>query len=142
MPFSDEFKDNNAAQKSALMLAFIGDAVFERFVREIAVTRIPGAKVRKLHIVCSAAVNCRSQAEVLTRIESSLNETERGVVHRGMNSKPHSVPKNANIDDYLKATGFEALLGYLELSGQNGRLFEILDQCKETVESFIDGANK
>ncbi|MBP5313129.1 MAG: Mini-ribonuclease 3 [Clostridia bacterium] len=142
MIMNEGFIDGNAIQKNALTLAFIGDAVFERYVRELAVYMIPGAKVRKLHVVCAAAVNCRSQSEILTKLEKELREDELSVVRRGMNSKPHSIPKHADIDDYLRATGFEALLGYLELSGNPERLSEILASCRESVEEYINGANK
>ncbi len=142
MPLNNEFKVKDANLLNALTLAFIGDAVFEIYVRGIAVTRIPGARVNKLHRVCAAAVNAASQAELLAAIESKLNETELNVVQRGKNSKPHSVPKNAKIEDYLHATAFEALIGYLELSGLYERQSEILELCRDKIESFIDNANK
>lgn len=142
MPVFDEFTDKDAALNNALTLAFIGDTVFERFVRELAVKRIPGARVRKLHKVCSAAVNAGAQAKILDSLTGSLSETELSIVKRGRNSKPKSIPKNQSIEDYLKATGFEALIGYLELSGDDARLLEILALCEPDVSAYIDAADR
>ena len=71
-----------------------------------------------------------------------LNDTELSVVRRGMNSKPHSIPKNAETEDYLKATGFEALIGYFEISGDKERLGQIFDSCRGLMTEMINKANK
>ena len=136
------FTVKDANLMNALALAFVGDAVYERYVREIALTRIPGAKVNKLHRVCAAAVNAKAQAEILSIIAPSLTEDEQNVVQRGKNSKPHKDHKNAKIEDYLHATAFEALIGYLELSGKDERLSEVLLLCKQKIESFIDESGR
>ncbi len=141
MPVFQEFTDEKAELNNSLSLAFIGDAVFERFVRELAVSMIPGAKAHKLHKVSAAAVNCGAQAKILETVIPHLSEKELSVLRRGINAKPHSLPKNAEPEDYFKATGFEALLGYLELSGQDWRLNEILQLCLEPVSAFISNAN-
>lgn len=109
-----------------LVLAYIGDAVYEVYVR----TYIVGnglVKTNMLHKCASTKyVSAKSQAKILDDIIDGLNETELNIVRRGRNSSPNTIPKNADIADYKKATAFEALIGYLFLSNQIERLEEIM----------------
>lgn len=107
-----------------LSLAFVGDAVFEIFIR----TEILGKgrkNSNKLHIESSKLVNNKAQAEFLARIEKDLTADERAVVKRGINSKNHTIPKNADVHTYKEATGLEALFGYLYLLGQDDRILDL-----------------
>lgn len=71
-------------------------------------------------------MNAKAQADLLAAIEDHLTEEELSYYKRGRNAKPHSVAKNANLHDYHTATGFEALIGYLYLSGQMTRALELV----------------
>lgn len=107
-----------------LNLAFLGDAVFEMFIRT-EVLKKGRTNSNRLHIESSKLVNNKAQAEFLARIDSFLSEEERAVVKRGINSKNHTIPKNANVRDYKEATGLEALFGYLYLLGDDERILEL-----------------
>ena len=121
--FSLESKDINLY--APLTLAYIGDAVFEIIIRTLIVEEKSGT-VKKLHLRSSKLVNAKAQADLLTAIEDHLTEEELSYYNRGRNAKPHSVAKNANLHDYHTATGFEALIGYLYLSGQMTRALELV----------------
>ena len=109
-----------------LVLAYIGDAVYEVYVR----THIIGngsIKTNVLHKIASTNyVSAKAQASILDRITEFLNEEELNIVRRGRNANSNTIPKNADIADYKKATAFEALVGYLFLSRKNERLEEII----------------
>ena len=114
-----------AAQIPVLVLAYVGDAVYEVFVRTwIASTKkVP---VKMLHKHAVGYVSAKAQCKSLMTIAKFLNENEQEIVRRGRNSKTHSTPKNVNITDYRHATALEVLIGYLYLSGQIKRLNEII----------------
>lgn len=106
---------------SPLALAFIGDGVYELMVREQIVCE-GNCGVKKLHAKTVESVRCEAQAEAAARIEPMLTEKEADVLRRGRNAHPGHVPKNADPSVYHKATGFEALFGYLYLKGELARL--------------------
>lgn len=114
----------DADSLSSLALAFVGDAVFNLFIRTMLVGS--GKKVRDLHRDAVRFVKASAQAGILKKIEGFLTEKEKDVVRIARNTKVNTVPKNADIMDYHYSTGFEALLGYLYLTGQNERLNKIL----------------
>jgi ribonuclease-3 family protein len=107
-----------------LALAFVGDSVFDLFIRTMLVGS--GKKVRDLHREAVRYVKASSQATILKELKSKLTPKERHIVRNARNAKVNTVPKNADIMDYHYSTAFEALLGHLYLSGQNERLNEIL----------------
>ena len=74
-------------------------------------------------------VKASAQAKILEKIEKNLTEEEKKVVKRGRNTKTHSAPKNADLTDYMYATAFEALIGYLYVTEQQERLLQILEMC-------------
>ncbi|MDR3119979.1 MAG: ribonuclease III [Clostridiales bacterium] len=116
-----------------LVLAYVGDAVYEVFVR----TRLAlggDATVHKLHVAATRYARSASQAGVVHSLRGILTERESDIVRRGRNAHSGYVPKNANVAEYRYATGFEALLGYLYLSGQLPRLLEILARAADQVE--------
>ena len=108
-----------------LVLAYVGDTVYDLFVRTYLIHTydIP---VHQLHMKSISFVKAGSQSETLHDIEELLTEEEKYIVRRGRNAKSGTIPKNADVTEYRWATGFESLLGYLYLTGQEERLCEIL----------------
>lgn len=109
-----------------LVLAYIGDSVFEVYVRT-KVVNDGMLKTNKLHRLATEYVKAKAQAEALIRISEKLTEDELNVVRRGKNANSNTIPKNADVADYKKATALEALIGYLFLSDKIERLNEIID---------------
>ncbi|MGE5329108.1 MAG: Mini-ribonuclease 3 [Deltaproteobacteria bacterium] len=110
---------------SPIVLAYIGDALFELFIR-IHLVGEGEVKASQLHKKSISFVKAHAQAEILRKISNLLTEEEKDVVRRARNVKPASPPKNADIMDYRYATGFEALIGYLYFTQKHERLMEIL----------------
>ena len=113
---------------SPLVWAYVGDSVYELFIRTHLVN-FSNAKPHKLHIETIKFVKAESQAKILNKIWDNLTEEEQEIFKRGRNTENHHLPKNGNVADYSHATGFEALIGYLYLSKQDERLKEILKLC-------------
>lgn len=110
---------------SPLSLAYIGDAVFDLVIRSYVVLK--GNKSNNnLHKDVVNYVSAEGQVKILEKITPVLTETELGIYRRGKNSKPNSKAKNAGLSDYLKATGFEALMGYLYLNGEEDRMLDLI----------------
>ncbi|MGE5473843.1 MAG: Mini-ribonuclease 3 [Ignavibacteriales bacterium] len=120
----------NIQEMTPITLAYIGDAVFELFVRLYLIGE-GDVKTSLLHKKSITFVKAQAQAEIVKAISDLLTEEERDIIRRGRNIKPASPPKNADIMDYRYATGFEALIGYLYLMEDNKRLLEILKLCIE-----------
>ncbi|MBN2898659.1 MAG: Mini-ribonuclease 3 [Clostridia bacterium] len=114
-------------------LAYIGDVVFELYVR-MYVIHVEKRQVHLLNKKTVSFVNAGSQAKVARALETFLTEEEWTVLKRGRNQKSLSPPKNANIGDYKYATGFESLLGYLYLMGQTERVREIVLYAVKLLE--------
>ncbi len=112
---------------SPLTWAYIGDAVYELFIRNKLIDET-NLKPHKLHIEAIKYVKAKSQAEKLSEIYEMLTDEEKDIVRRGRNTQNHHLPKNANVQEYMYSTAFEALIGYLYLTKQNARLKEILDK--------------
>ena len=110
---------------SPLVLAYVGDSVYDTFVRTLLVSGGYG-QVAKLHKMSIEFVKAKAQADILGKINELLTSEEQDVVRRGRNTKSSTIPKNADISDYRYATGFEALIGYLYLTGQLERLMEVI----------------
>lgn len=130
MNFIPENKEIITIQKvremSPLVLAYIGDAVHSLYSREkyaLSTTYKPN----KLHILVSNEVKAKAQAEKLEKIFENLSQDEKDIFMRARNTHVNTIAKNASKGEYLEATGFEALIGYLYLTGQNERLKEILE---------------
>ncbi len=120
--------ESDIKQMSPLVFAYMGDAVYEKYIREYVI-RQGLCKNGLLHKKSIKYVSAKGQAEILERLEPNLTEEELDIVRRGRNSNPHSTAKNADVVVYKYATGFEALLGYLYLTKQEKRLNEILLEC-------------
>ncbi len=112
---------------SPLTWAYIGDAVYELFIRNKLINET-NLKPHKLHIEAIKYVKAKSQAEKLSEIYAILTDEEKNIVRRGRNTQNHHLPKNANVQEYMYSTAFEALIGYLYLTKQNARLKEILNK--------------
>lgn len=113
-----------------LVLAYVGDSVYDTFVRTLLVSGGYG-QVKKLHKMSIEFVRAKAQAETLARITEMLTADEQDIVRRGRNTKSSTVPKNADLTDYRYATGFEALVGFLYLTGQIDRLMEVIRKVIE-----------
>lgn len=110
---------------SPLALAFVGDGVYDLFVREKLVCEA-NRPVKKLNEKKVAIVRCSSQAKLVEKLMPILTEEELDVLKRGRNAHTQHIPKNATSADYHSATALEALLGYLYLAGRIDRIRELL----------------
>ncbi len=113
---------------SPLALAFIGDSIYDLVIRSILVGE-GNRRVNALHKDKSNLVRACKQAEMADFLEEHLSEEEAEVYKRGKNAKTVSTAKNASLKEYHKATGLEALFGYLYLCGQTERLFTLIRLC-------------
>ncbi len=120
-----EIKESRIKELSPLVLAYIGDAVYEVFIRTMLIDKFD-MPVHKLHRHATSFVKASSQCTILHKIMNSLTIEEKEIVIRGRNAKSGTIPKNASIIEYKYATGFEALIGYLYLKVDLDRLLEIL----------------
>lgn len=111
---------------SALSLAYIGDCVYELYVRSHLI-KSGNRKVNELHKMATGYVKAKAQAEFYRKIEGILTDEEQGAFHRGRNTKSHP-PKNADVIDYKIATGVEALIGYLYINGDTKRISELMEK--------------
>lgn len=116
---------------SGLPLAFIGDCVFELTIRTLVLAG-GSMRVNKLTRRCQEIVRAPSQAAMIRAIIDDLTEEEQAVCRRGRNSSPGSKAKNASTEDYLWATGYECLIGWLYLENRQERLLEIIKAGLET----------
>lgn len=110
---------------SPLALAFLGDAIHTAFVRS-EVLKQQKDKLQNYHNQAKKFCNAKKQEEILEKITPNLTEEEKEIVRRARNSKPKHSAKNFDEKTYKKATSFEALIGWLYLSGQTNRMEEIL----------------
>ena len=110
---------------SPLTLAYIGDAAYELVVRTFLVDQ-GNSRPDKLHRKASSMVKAAAQAAMAEALKDSLTEEELSVYRRGRNAKSPTMAKNVSMSDYRKATGFEALMGYLYLKGEQKRLIDLV----------------
>ncbi len=121
---------------SPLALAFIGDGIFEIIIRTVVVER-GNRSADGLHKTKSRVVNAKVQAKMAEALLEELTEEELACYKRGRNAKSHTAAKNASIAEYRKATGLEALFGYLYLSGKEERILELTKLGLEKVDVSI-----
>ena len=117
---------------SPLTLAYLGDAVYEMVIRTICVKRT-NMQTQKLHRKVTGYVSAKAQAKMMDALIGELTEEEESIYRRGRNSKPYTKAKNASMEEYLKATGFEALCGYLYLMGRLERLVTLISHGFEKI---------
>ncbi len=128
-----EFSHDELLNISVGTLAWVGDAVYTLCAREYELAHNQG-KPNQLHKMATCIVNAEAQSEALSKITPILSEIEAGVVRRAKNSPITTKSKHYGLAEYKRATGFEALLGYLYLSNNRARLNEILAIIFDSVE--------
>lgn len=131
----NKFTIQEARQLNPLVLAFIGDAIFEVFIRTQLVNGHRDMSVHKLHVAAISYVKAHSQSEFMKVIENILTEDELNIFKRGRNAKSGTIPKNADVQEYRAATGFEALMGYLYITEQIERLNFFLNMVLDIQEA-------
>ena len=128
-------------QMSPLVWAYIGDSVYEQYIRTYLINTTT-LKTHKLHMAAIQFVKAKAQAEIVKELNAILTEEERDIVRRGRNAENHHLPKNADLVEYSYSTAFEALIGYLYLTRQETRLKEILEKCIEIKKNETEGKEK
>ncbi len=121
---------------SPLALAYIGDAVYDLVIRTVVVER-GNTSANKLHKKTVTYVNARIQARMIEAMMEELTPEEQTVYKRGRNAKSYTTAKNATVIEYRKATGFEALCGYLYLTGKQERMLTLIKKAIALVEMEI-----
>ncbi|MBM5695411.1 ribonuclease III [Listeria seeligeri] len=126
-------------QLNGLALAYMGDAVYEKFIREHLLAT-GKTKPNQLHKTATKFVSAKGQAVALKQLiaDDFLTEEEAGIAKRGRNAKSYTVPKNTDPATYSMSTSFEAVLGYLYLAGELNRLQELMEKSLEIVEKGVE----
>lgn len=124
----------NPKEYSPLALAYIGDSVYDLFIRSKVLGR-GNRHVTQLHKDSVRFVKAHSQAESAYFIETELSDEEMRILKWGRNAKSNTVPKNADVTEYRMATGFETLLGYLYLDGKLERLEKLMEMAYEAIST-------
>ncbi len=133
MDFLNKDPVQPVSQMNSLVLAFVGDSVFDLFIRSrLAIQKNESA--HKLHVKATGYVKAAAQSKIVAALQGSLSEEEMAIFRRGRNAKSATMPKNADILDYRRATAFEAVIGYLYLLGRNERLLQLLNMAAEAIE--------
>lgn len=122
------------SQLSPLSLAYIGDAVYEMYIRSY-IMKDCNMPVAKLHKAATRFVSATSQAEIVKNISDEFTDEEMSVYKRGRNAHSYTSAKNADIVDYRMATGLEALIGYLYIKKETGRLEEIIARSIDVINA-------
>lgn len=128
-----DMKHTEPSQLSPLVLAYIGDSIYDLVIKTWVIEQ-GNMQVNKLNKKTSSIVKAESQSAMIGVIEPMLSEHEEAVYKRGRNANSYTSAKNASIGDYRRATGFEALMGYLYLSGQYERMMELVKAGLESLE--------
>lgn len=131
-----DIKEVDIRTYSPLTLAYIGDGIFDLVIRSVVVGK-GNTKASQLHYQTSHIVKAETQAKIMEALESELTAEEADVYRRGRNAKSPTMAKNASMADYRKATGFEALMGYLYLKDDFPRLVELTKLGLEKVHIQI-----
>lgn len=120
-----DLKDVDIRMYSPLVLAYIGDGIYDLVIRSLLVGK-GNAQANRLHKKASGLVNAAAQSSMIERLKEELTEEELHVFKRGRNANSATMAKHATMSDYRRATGFEALMGYLYLTGNMKRLIELV----------------
>ena len=118
-------KEQDIKSYSPLTLAYIGDGIYELVIRTILVSQC-NCQPNKLHKKASQLVKASAQSDMMDVLEPVLTEPEKAIYKRGRNAKSPTMAKNATMADYRRATGFEALMGYLYLEEQEQRMIDLI----------------
>ena len=128
-----DLKDADLRTYSPLTLAYIGDGVYELVIRTILVKKA-NCTVNRLHKKASSLVKASAQSGMMEILEPLLTEEEKSVYRRGRNAHSATMAKHATMADYRRATGFEALMGYLYLKEDFSRILELVHAGLEKEE--------
>ena len=120
-------KDVVPNEVAPLMLAHIGDAVYEVVIRSLVLSE-GNRPIEKVHREATSLVNAGFQAKLADILMPLMTEEELDIYKRGRNAKSNTKAKNASVSDYRKATGFEALVGFLYLCNRNDRMLELIKE--------------
>ncbi len=137
--FNDYMKQIFAMQEvdireySPLTLAYIGDSIYDLIIKSLVINR-GNKQVQKLHKETSSLVQASAQSMMMRAMQEELTDEERAVYKRGRNAKSVSPAKNQSITDYRRATGFEALLGYLYLKEDWKRMLDLVKIGLDSLE--------
>lgn len=112
---------------SPLTLAYMGDAVYDLIIRTVVVEKA-NRPANQLHHITIGYVSATAQSRIARALEDSFTEEEQAIYHRGKNAKPHTTAKNASGADYMRATGLEAVIGYLYLTDRMDRGLELVEK--------------
>ena len=133
-----EVKEVDINTYSPLTLAFIGDCIYDLVIRTVIVEQ-GNRQPQSLHKKKSSIVKAQTQALFIEALTDELDEKEADIYRRGRNAKSYTSAKNASIGDYRKATGFEALMGYLYLTGKEDRMLSLIKRAIELTGTKIYG---
>jgi len=131
-----EMQEVDINSYSPLTLAYIGDSVYDLVIKSLIVS-YGNKQVQKLHKETSNLVQASAQSQMMRTIQNSLTTEEQAVFRRGRNTKSVSPAKNQSITDYRRATGFEALIGYLYLKKDYKRLIDIIKIGLDSMEEEL-----
>lgn len=120
-----DVKQVDVMSYSPLTLAYIGDDAYDLVIRTYLLGK-GNMPVNKLNRMADGLVRAKAQSDMMDVIEPMLDEEEHAVYKRGRNAKSYTKAKNATVADYRRATGFEALMGYLYLQGRYVRMVELI----------------
>lgn len=139
----EQFKLEDLDMKtySPLTLAYIGDSIYDLIIRTLVVCQ-GNCPANKLHKRSSALVKASAQAEMIEKIMPLLTAEEEQIYKRGRNAKSYTMAKNASMLDYRKATGFEALMGYLYLENQMHRMIDLIKEGIRSLENVDSNVRK
>lgn len=121
---------------SPLTLAYIGDSIYDLIIKSMVINQ-GNKQVNKLHREVSSLVQASTQSRMMRVMQEHLTEEEHGIYKRGRNAKSVSPAKNQSVTDYRRATGFEALLGYLYLQKRWKRLLDLVKIGLDSLEGEI-----
>lgn len=120
-----EMKEVDISSYSPLTLAYIGDSIYDLIIKTLVINE-GNKQVKKLHSETSSMVQASAQSEMMRTLQPLLTEEEHAVYKRGRNAKSVSPAKNQSVTDYRRATGFEALMGWLYLKKEYARMLDLI----------------
>ncbi|KOP66289.1 ribonuclease III [Bacillus sp. FJAT-18019] len=119
-----------------IVLAYIGDAIYEVAVRQFLISKA-NLRPHHLHRTATGYVSAKAQSRILAFLEPELTGEERDIVRQGRNAKSGSIPKNADVLEYRHATAFETLVGYLYYTGEQDRLRDLIGKSIMFIEESV-----
>lgn len=128
-----QMKEVDIKEYSPLTLAYIGDSIYDLIIKSLVLNQ-GNRPVQKLHCMTSSYVQASAQSKMMRVMQEHLTEQEHAIYKRGRNAKSVSPARNQSVTDYRRATGFEALLGYLYLNKEYERLLELVKLGLESLE--------